>query len=127
MLGLAAALALPARGLAQGSYPDHPIKLIVPRPAGGVVDVIGREWSAKAKALGTVYIENMGGGGGTIGAASAARAPADGYTLLLGTTSELVISPMLARRRATIRSQASSRSRSSATRRRPSPCIRAFR
>ena len=96
ILGLAAALALPARGLAQGSYPDHPIKLIVPRPAGGVVDVIGREWSAKAKALGTVYIENMGGGGGTIGAASAARAPADGYTLLLGTTSELVISPMLA-------------------------------
>ena len=39
----------------------------------------------------------MGGGGGTIGAAAAARAPADGYTLLLGTTSELVISPMLAR------------------------------
>jgi len=79
------------------AYPERPIKLIVPRPAGGVVDVIGREWSTKAgKALGTVFIENMGGGGGIIGAAAAARAPADGYTLLLGTTSELVISPMMA-------------------------------
>ena len=88
---------LPRSGEAQGAYPDHVIKLIVPRPAGGVVDIIAREWSEKVnKTLGPTYIENMGGGGGTIGAAAAARAPADGYTLLLGTTSELVISPMLA-------------------------------
>ena len=77
-------------------YPDRAIKLIVPRPAGGVVDVIAREWSGKAgKSLGTIYIENMGGGGGVIGAAAAARAPADGYTLLFGTNSELVLSPLL--------------------------------
>jgi tripartite-type tricarboxylate transporter receptor subunit TctC len=94
-IGAVAAMS-PARGWAQGSYPERPIKLIVPRPAGGVVDVIAREWSAKAgKTLGSIYVENMGGGGGTIGAAAAARAQADGYTLLLGTTSELVISPLL--------------------------------
>jgi tripartite-type tricarboxylate transporter receptor subunit TctC len=92
--GLAAALA--SRPIAaQGSYPDRAIKLVVPRAAGGVVDIIAREWSGKVKGLGTVYIENMGGGGGVIGAAAVARAPADGYTLLLGTTSELVISPLL--------------------------------
>jgi tripartite-type tricarboxylate transporter receptor subunit TctC len=82
--------------LAQPGYPERAIRLIVPRPAGGVVDLIAREWSAKvAKPLGANYIENMGGGGGTIGAVAAARAPADGYTLLFGTNSELVISPLL--------------------------------
>ena len=94
--GGAAAAFLPRHAGAQPGYPDRAIKLIVPRPAGGVVDIIAREWSGKvSKSLGTTYIENMGGGGGIIGAAAAARAPADGYTLLLGTTSELVISPLL--------------------------------
>jgi tripartite-type tricarboxylate transporter receptor subunit TctC len=80
------------------TYPDHVVKLIVPRPAGGVVDIIAREWSNEvATILGPTYIENMGGGGGIIGAAAAARAPADGYTLLFGTTSELVLSPLLSR------------------------------
>jgi tripartite-type tricarboxylate transporter receptor subunit TctC len=93
--GLAAAF-LPRSAGAQASYPERSIKLIVPRPAGGVVDLIAREWSGKvSKSLGANYIENMGGGGGTIGAAAAARAPADGYTLLFGTNSELVISPLL--------------------------------
>ena len=93
--GLAAAL-LSRRALAQPGYPERAIKLIVPRPAGGVVDLIAREWSAKVtRPLGANYIENMGGGGGTIGAVAAARAPADGYTLLFGTNSELVISPLL--------------------------------
>ncbi|AMN39468.1 Bug family tripartite tricarboxylate transporter substrate binding protein [Rhodoplanes sp. Z2-YC6860] len=92
--GIAAALAArPAA--AQGNYPDRAIKLVVPRAAGGVVDIIAREWSGKVKGLGTVYIENMGGGGGVIGATFVSRAPADGYTLLVGTTSELVISPLL--------------------------------
>ena len=88
---------LPRPGAAQPAYPDRVVRLIVPRPSGGVVDVIAREWSDKvSKSFGPTYIDNVGGGGGTIGAATAARAPADGYTLLLGTTSELVISPMLA-------------------------------
>ncbi len=91
--------ALAARaGSAQASYPERAIRLIVPRPGGGVVDVIAREWSEQVgKTLGATYIDNVGGGGGTIGASIAARAPADGYTLLLGTTSELVLSPILAR------------------------------
>jgi tripartite-type tricarboxylate transporter receptor subunit TctC len=81
---------------AQSTYPDHAVKLIVPRPAGGVVDVIAREWSnAVSTTFGAAYVENMGGGGGIIAAAFAARAPADGYTLLFGTTSELVLSPLL--------------------------------
>lgn len=99
LLQLAAAstaVLLPRSAQAQAAYPERPIKLIVPRPAGGVVDIITREWSAKVtKHLGASYIENMGGGGGIIGAAVAARAPADGYTLLFGTNSELVISPLL--------------------------------
>jgi len=83
-------------GRAQSEYPDHAVRLIVPRPAGGVVDIIAREWT---NAVGTVFsptvIENVGGGGGTIGAALAARAEPDGYTLLFGTTSEMVLSPIL--------------------------------
>jgi tripartite-type tricarboxylate transporter receptor subunit TctC len=95
MGSVAAALVSRSAG-AQAGYPDRAIKIIVPRPAGGIVDIIAREWSGKvSKSLGTTYIENMGGGGGIIGAAAASRAPADGYTLLIGTTSELVISPLL--------------------------------
>jgi tripartite-type tricarboxylate transporter receptor subunit TctC len=95
LASLAAAFA-PFPALAQNRYPDRPIRLIVPRPAGGVVDVIGRQWGERVKAsLGTVVIENIGGGGGTIGTAAAARAPADGYTLLIGSTSDLVLNPML--------------------------------
>jgi tripartite-type tricarboxylate transporter receptor subunit TctC len=97
-LGAAAAsgaLFWPGRGRAQADYPDRVIKLIVPRLAGGVVDIIARQWGDKIhKILGATYIENMGGGGGTIGASFAARAPADGYTLFFGTTSELVLSPL---------------------------------
>ena len=82
---------------AQSTYPNHPVRLIVPRPAGGVVDVIAREWSNKVSmTFGDTFVDNIGGTGGTIGAALAARAAADGYTLLFGTTSELVLSPVLA-------------------------------
>ena len=90
------ALFSPARSEAEPAYPARVLSLVVPRPAGGVVDIIAREWGNKVnKVLGATYIENIGGGGGTIGAAFAARAPADGYTLLFGTTSELVLSPIL--------------------------------
>ena len=79
---------------AQGRYPDHPIRLIVPRSAGGVVDVVARLWGEQVKPqLGSVITENQGGGGGTIAASAVARAKPDGYTLLAGTTAELVIDP----------------------------------
>ena len=81
---------------AQGKYPEQPIRLVVPRSAGGVVDVVARLWANQVAApLGTVVIDNQGGGGGTIAAAAVARARPDGYTLLAGTTSELVISPVI--------------------------------
>ena len=98
-LGLASASAAALRPLpsfAQGKYPDRPIKLIVPFAAGGVVDLIARLWSEQMKThLGTVVIENQGGGGGTLGAGEVARAAPDGYTLLLGNTSTLVINPIV--------------------------------
>ena len=91
---VAALGSLPAS--AQGKYPDQPIRFIVPRAAGGVVDVVARLWAEQVRPqLGNVVIENQGGGGGTIAAAAVARAKPDGYTLLAGTTSELVISPVI--------------------------------
>ena len=91
---IAALGSLPAS--AQGRYPDQPIRLIVPRAAGGVVDVVARLWADQVKSvLGTVVIEDQGGGGGTIAAAAVARARPDGYTLLAGTSSELVINPVI--------------------------------
>ncbi len=94
---LLAAATLVRAEAADGRYPDRPIRLIVPRTGTGVVDVVGREWSENVRTtLGATYIENIGGAGGTIGAMMAARARPDGYTLLLGTTSELVLSPVLA-------------------------------
>jgi tripartite-type tricarboxylate transporter receptor subunit TctC len=93
---IAATLAATRTAVAQGSYPERTIRLIVPRPPGGVVDVIGREWANGVRdTLGTIVVENMGGGGGTIGAAAAARAQPDGYTVFLGSTSELVLSPII--------------------------------
>ena len=90
----AALRSLPAS--AQATYPDRPIRLVVPRAAGGVVDVVARLWAERAKPqLGGIVIENQGGGGGTIAATAVARSAGDGYTLLAGTTSELVINPVI--------------------------------
>jgi tripartite-type tricarboxylate transporter receptor subunit TctC len=67
------------------AYPARPIRLIVPFPPGGAYDTIGRPWAERIKPLlGSVVIENIGGSGGGVGAAQAARARPDGYTLLLG-------------------------------------------
>ena len=80
-------------------YPDKPIRLISPfAPGGGaslVARVIGQELTA---AWGqSVVVDNRGGGGGVIGTEIAARAPADGYTLMMATASNLVIHPLMAR------------------------------
>jgi len=81
---------------AQGAYPDQPIRFVVPRAAGGVVDIVARLWGDRVKPdLGNIVIENQGGGGGVIAAAAVARARSDGYMLLAGTTSELIISPLI--------------------------------
>jgi tripartite-type tricarboxylate transporter receptor subunit TctC len=81
---------------AQGAYPDQAIRFVVPRAAGGVVDIVARLWGDRVKPeLGNVVIENQGGGGGLIAAVAVARAKPDGYTLLAGTTSELIITPLI--------------------------------
>src|SRR5712691_9826126 len=94
----AAALGLGALTSAQGEpYPARPIKIIVPTPAGGPVDVIGRLVANHlATANGqTVVVDNRPGAGNTIGSKEAAQAEPDGYTLLYSSASGLVLAPML--------------------------------
>ena len=82
---LSAQIFMAYSALAQSPYPDRPIRLVVPFPPGGVFDAVGRPWADKMKPLlGTVVVENQGGGGGSLGAATVARAAADGYTVLMG-------------------------------------------
>lgn len=71
--------------IAADSFPDHAIKLVVPYAPGGGVDILGRLIAQRLPdILGQpVVVDNRGGGGGTIGAGIVAKAPADGYTLLL--------------------------------------------
>jgi tripartite-type tricarboxylate transporter receptor subunit TctC len=84
---------------AQNKYPDHPIRLVVPWPPGGVNDAVGRPWADRMKSvLGTVIVENQGGAGGSLGAGAVTRAQPDGYTLLLGGAATHVFSPMTAKR-----------------------------
>jgi tripartite-type tricarboxylate transporter receptor subunit TctC len=91
-----AAATLPWPALA---YPDRPIRLIVPFSPGGATDVVGRLWADRMKpVLGTVVIENKGGGGGVIGAAEVARSQPDGHTFLFGNTSTQVLIPAILQR-----------------------------
>ena len=90
---LSAATLAPLTALA---YPDRVIKLIVPFSPGGATDVVGRLWAEKMKpVLGTVVIENRGGGGGVTGASEVARAQPDGHTFLFGNTSTQVLIPVI--------------------------------
>jgi tripartite-type tricarboxylate transporter receptor subunit TctC len=92
---LAAMALAPLSAFAQAKYPDRPIKLMVAFSAGGVNDVVGRHWAERMKALlGTVYVENQGGAAGTLATGEVARAQPDGYTILLGSTSTMVLNPM---------------------------------
>ncbi len=95
-IGLILAGAFTGAAFAQ-AWPAKPIKLIVPFPAGGGTDIIGRELGQKlASNTGwTVIIDNKPGSGGNLGVDAAAKAPADGYTLVLGQTSNLAINPTL--------------------------------
>jgi tripartite-type tricarboxylate transporter receptor subunit TctC len=84
--GVASLPAMPRTAWAQ-AYPTRPIRLVVPFPPGGAFDFVGRPWADKMKPLvGTVVVENIGGGGSSLGAAAVARARPDGYTILLGGT-----------------------------------------
>lgn len=92
-----ALLALAPIGALAQSWPARPIRLVVPFPAGGGTDIIAREVANKATALTkwNFVIENRPGSGGNLGIDNAAKSAADGYTLVLGQTSNLAINPSL--------------------------------
>jgi tripartite-type tricarboxylate transporter receptor subunit TctC len=94
---LAAALLLWAGSVSAQDYPTRPIRIIVPTPAGGPVDVMARVLAnALPPVLGqNVFIENKPGAGNTIGSRAAASADPDGYTLMVSAASGLIMSPMI--------------------------------
>ena len=86
---------LPA-ALAQPGYPQRPIRLVIPFPPGGGFDAVGRPWAERIRPLlGTIVVENQGGGGSSLGAAVVAHARPDGYTILLGGSSTHITEAIL--------------------------------
>jgi tripartite-type tricarboxylate transporter receptor subunit TctC len=101
MMTIMRAIALAAACLISGSavaqqYPNKPVKVIVPFPAGGVTDIATRLIAQKlSERLGQqFYVENVAGAGGNIGMGQAARAAGDGYTMLFASSS-IVVNPSL--------------------------------
>ena len=99
VLAVAACAALAAPCGAEDHYPSRPVKLVVPQPAGGAVDLIARALADRlAEQMGRPFIiENMPGANGGLAGGNVARSPSDGYTLLLAVDSNLVINPSLYR------------------------------
>src|SRR6185436_15982701 len=89
------ALAAPAIVRAESKYPDRTIRLIVPFPAGGATDIVGRMFAERlTRHLGqTVVVDNKSGAAGSIGAMEVKNAKPDGYTLLVATSSTHAINP----------------------------------
>lgn len=83
-------------GVGAQDYPSKALRMIVPFPPGGVTDIVARAVAAKLSIeLGqAVVVENRAGASGVIGAEAGARAPADGYTLVMGNISTLAINPV---------------------------------
>ena len=90
-------LSLAALATAQESYPSRPIRMVVPFPAGGAVDIMARDLGQRlGQALGQpVVVDNRGGANGAIGSEAVARASPDGYTLLMGSAGTHAINPGL--------------------------------
>ena len=88
--------ALPARA-AVPSYPDRPVRIVVPYLAGGILDALARMLAEKLhRQQGQPFlVENRGGAGGNLGTALVARAKGDPYTLLMGSSGPLSINPAL--------------------------------
>ena len=93
----AAALALPLAHAQAQSYPDRPIKLVVPFAPGGATDILGRLLATSlGERLGQpVVVENRPGAGTVVAGALVAKAPPDGYTLLLGASTTLTLNPAI--------------------------------
>src|SRR3954471_19256069 len=101
MAGTAGGLALLASpAIAQAAFPSRTVKMIVPYPAGGTTDLLGRLVADQLKiGLGaTMVVENKPGAGTTLGAEQVARSEPDGYTLLMATSTTLAINKTLYKR-----------------------------
>ncbi|MFF7058302.1 Bug family tripartite tricarboxylate transporter substrate binding protein [Achromobacter spanius] len=95
LVGLSMACALISPFAAQADYPTKPVSVVVPVSAGGAADALARAWASYvAKSIGgTVIVENKPGANGSIAAAYVAKQPADGYSLLFGSTSNMSLNP----------------------------------
>jgi tripartite-type tricarboxylate transporter receptor subunit TctC len=93
VLSAALILGAPAHSLAQAAFPTKTITMVVPFPPGGLADIVARPVAeAMSRDLGqTVVVENRGGAGGGIGMGAVAKAPADGYTILMALSSFSVL------------------------------------
>src|SRR5262245_39149343 len=102
-VALVAAMAIAVSALATArapaqDYPSRPIRVLVPAQAGGIGDILPRIVGQKLAETGTTLIvENRTGGAGVIAAEAVAKAPPDGYLLLMGNQGQLAIRPLLAK------------------------------
>lgn len=95
VLGAAAAVALPAQ--AQSSWPSKPVRFLVPFAPGGTSEIVARSVAAElSKQTGqNVFVENKPGGAGVVAMVEAAKAPADGHTIILGHVGTLAVNPYM--------------------------------
>ncbi len=95
----ALALAAPRTARAQGTWPDRPVRVVVPFTPGGTTDILARAMAAELQeALGQPFVvENRGGAGGTLGSEVVARAAPDGHTIMMGHIGTLAVNPSLYR------------------------------
>jgi tripartite-type tricarboxylate transporter receptor subunit TctC len=91
-MGSAAVVGLPRPARASSDYPNRPVRMMVPYPAGGPTDIVGRVLAIRLSELWQqpVTVENRGGASGMIGADIVAKAPPDGYTLMVNVSGQLV-------------------------------------
>ena len=96
-VALALSMLVPAGEAAAQSWPARPVRMVIPFPAGGALDTVGRVTAqALSERLGAqVVVDNRGGASGAIGVAEVARAPADGYTLTFASSDTFTILPLL--------------------------------
>jgi tripartite-type tricarboxylate transporter receptor subunit TctC len=97
---IALAAALPFAAQAQASWPTHPVKIVVPAPAGSSLDVVARLLADKLKDRWgqAVVVDNKPGAGGMLGVDVAAKAPADGHTLAVGFNGPIAFSPFMVKK-----------------------------
>lgn len=92
---LAAAIGLAPKAMAQGAFPNKPVRIVVPFVAGGTTDIVARLVAARLSQVWgqSVVVENRGGAGGNIGAEAVVKSAPDGYTILMASGSIVTVNP----------------------------------